>query len=147
MVIRLTPEYHALETYDCLVTGWTNVLIVYYCLIARYRCWKTRLWVRYKCFATSRCTSPVQDLLFLYTLHDSIPWHSGLFIHEGSFRIFTFTGVLRINLCDALYSEKLEWRYLIHDDMNNDHNYLSCSMSHKVSFCVTLNIVQTLQRA
>jgi hypothetical protein len=146
MLVWLTPEDHALEAYDCLMTGWTSALTVYYCPIARYRCWKTKLWARYKCFATSRCTIPVQDLLFLYTLLDSIPWHSELFIHEGLFRIFTFTG-LRINLCDALYSEKLEWRHLTHDEMNNDHNRLPCSSGYKISICPIANIIQISQRA
>ncbi len=41
---------------------------------------------------------------------------------RGSFSDFYFHRGLRINLCDALYSEKLEWRYLTHDEVKNDHN-------------------------
>jgi len=37
MVVWYIPEGDSLEAYDCLMTGWTNVLIVYCCLIARCR--------------------------------------------------------------------------------------------------------------
>jgi hypothetical protein len=43
---------------------------------------------------------------------------------RGSFSDFHFRRGLRINLCDALYSERFEWRYLIHDEMDNDPKML-----------------------
>lgn len=102
----VAPEDSFLEACDCLMTGWTSVLIVYRYLLARYRGRRTSSEPDNSVFTISQRTTIVRDLLFLYTLHNSMPRHSGLFIHMGLFRI-SFSQGSRINLCDALYSEKL----------------------------------------